>query len=58
MKTNTDEMKAEIDLNENGIYIVSQGEIKVIEVPHQGELVLKFVKGKAQKYDKRESHLL
>lgn len=52
------DMKAEIDLMENKIYIVTQGEMKVLEVPHQGELVLKFVKGKAQKYDKRESHLL
>jgi hypothetical protein len=53
-----DEMKAEIDLMQNKIYIVIDGDMKVIEVPHQGELVLKFVKGKAQKYDKRESHLL
>lgn len=53
-----DEMKAEIDLMQNKIYIVIDGEMKELDVPHQGELVFKFVKGKAQKYDKRESHLL
>jgi len=42
----------------DGIYIVKNGELKQIEHPKHGEVVVKFVKGEAQKYDKRESTML
>ena len=48
--------KATVDLNEDAIYIVSDGELKEIKAPFHGDLVIKMVQGKAKKYDTRESH--
>ena len=42
----------------DGIYIVKNGEPIKLDHPPHGEIVVKFVKGEAQKYDKRESTLL
>jgi len=48
--------KATVDLCEDSIYIVCDGELKEIKAPHHGDLVIKMVQGKAKKYDIRESH--
>lgn len=49
---------AEIKLDQDAVYIVANGEMKIIKPPYHGDLVIKMVKGKAQKYDTRESHLI
>lgn len=48
--------KVEINLREDAVYIVCDGELKSIKPPFHGDVVIKMVQGKAKKYDTRESH--
>lgn len=48
--------KATVDLNEDAIYIVCDGELKKVKPPYHGDIVIKTVQGKTKKYDIRESH--
>jgi len=50
--------KATVNLNEDAVYIVKDDDVYMIELPQHGEVVIKSVNGKAQKYDVRESCLL
>lgn len=48
--------KTTVDLSEDAVYIVSDGEIKKVKPPYHGDIVIKTVQGKTKKYDIRESH--
>jgi len=60
IKENIVEMKAEISLAENMIYVVKDGQVHPIEPPTSGHGEQSFVYkgGKVTRMDERKTHLL
>jgi len=60
IKENIVEMKAEISLAENMIYVVKDGQVHPIEPPTSGHGEQSFVykSGKVTRMDERKTHLL
>ncbi|MBO1628447.1 DUF3954 domain-containing protein [Bacillus arachidis] len=60
IKENIAEMKAEISLAENMIYVVKDGQVHPIEPPTSGHGEQSFVYkgGKVTRMDERKTHLL
>ncbi|ENQ3078629.1 DUF3954 domain-containing protein [Bacillus cereus] len=60
IKENIAEMKAEIDLKENKIYVVKDGQIHEINPPSSGHGEQSFVykNGKVTRIDERKTQLL
>lgn len=60
IKENIAEMKAEIDLKENKIYVVKDGQIHEIDPPNSGHGEQSFVykNGKVTRVDERKTQLL
>lgn len=59
-KENLIEMTAEIDLKTNGIYIVKNGQVQLIEPPQGGfgEQSFIYQSGKVIRMEERKTHLL
>ncbi|MED0903420.1 DUF3954 domain-containing protein [Bacillus nitratireducens] len=60
IKENIAEMKAEISLNQNMIYVVKDGKVHLIEPPTSGHGEQSFVykNGKVTRMDERKTQLI